>query len=268
MTFVNGSGQPINTIFPDAPPTSSSISQPSSPGNARLPPAGFRPVPAGRHRRREADALRSRRRGAGAAGTGGADRLGHGADAELASTDPARLVYPDRKWEWLFIGNSATWDTQGFVNTDRRAGFSYQAIGMSSAMVEKVVGQGSQYLGTPRDATGAPLDGAKTYLLRLPRDIPVANFWSVVVYDAESRSMLRNGQPFPSLSQFTGPEINPDGSVDLYFGPEAPAGKEFVTEMPRIENGCVLPMDGPGLGAELLPAVFERPDLTSRHSTP
>jgi len=89
-----------------------------------------------------------------------------------------------------------------------------------------VVGQGSQYLGTPRDATGAPLDGAKSYRLHLPKDIPVENFWSVVVYDAESRSMLQNGHAFPSLSQFTGPEINPDGSVDIYFGPEAPAGKE------------------------------------------
>ena len=34
--------------------------------------------------------------------------------------------------------------------------------------------------------------------------------------------------------------------------------KELVTTMPVIENGYVLPMEGPGLGTELLPAVFER----------
>ena len=57
--------------------------------------------------------------------------------------------------------------------------------------------QGSQYLWTPRDASGAFLDGGKSYRLHIPPDIPVKNFWSVVAYDADSRSILRNGQPFP-----------------------------------------------------------------------
>lgn len=144
----------------------------------------------------------------------------------FASTDPARLVYPDRKWEWAFIGGSASWDSQGYVNTDRRAAFGYIAVGMSPAMVDKVVGQGSQYLWTMRDAHGNYLDGGKSYRLHLPAQIPVVNFWSVVVYDSESRSMLRNGEPFPSVSQYTGPKTNADGSIDIYFGPKAPAGKD------------------------------------------
>ncbi|MGR9356609.1 DUF1254 domain-containing protein [Rhizobium leguminosarum] len=144
----------------------------------------------------------------------------------FASTDPARLVYGDRKWEWAFIGGSATWDSQGYVNTDRRAAFAYLAVGMSPAMVDKVVGQGSQYLSTMRDGDGKYLDGGKSYRLHLPANIPVVNFWSVVVYDSESRSELRNGQPFPSVSQYTGPVPNPDGSIDVYFGPTAPAGKD------------------------------------------
>ena len=41
---------------------------------------------------------------------------------------------------------------------------------------------------------------------------------------------------------------------------------ELVDEMPRIEGGYVYPMEAPGLGVELLPAVFERPDLTVRTS--
>ena len=81
---------------------------------------------------------------------------------------PARIVYPDRKWEWAFIGGSASWDSQGYVNVDRRAAFAYVAIGMSPAMVQRVVGAGSQYLWTPRDASGAHLDGGKSYRLRLP----------------------------------------------------------------------------------------------------
>ena len=42
--------------------------------------------------------------------------------------------------------------------------------------------------------------------------------------------------------------------------------KELVTEVPVIRDGYVYPMEGPGLGTELLPAVFERSDLTVRRS--
>ncbi len=43
--------------------------------------------------------------------------------------------------------------------------------------------------------------------------------------------------------------------------------KELVTTMPTIKDGYVLPMEGPGLGVDLLPAVFERSDLSVRRST-
>ena len=42
--------------------------------------------------------------------------------------------------------------------------------------------------------------------------------------------------------------------------------KELVTEVPVIKDGHVYPMEGPGLGTELLPAVFDRSDLTVRRS--
>jgi hypothetical protein len=144
----------------------------------------------------------------------------------FGSTDPERLVYPDRNWEWAFIGGKVTWDAQGYVNTDRRAAFAYIAIGMSPAMADHVVGQGSQYVWTPRDSNGAFLDGGKSYHLRLPPNIPVKNFWSVVVYDAASRSMLQNGEKFPSVSQYTNPDISTDGAVDIHFGPTVRGGHE------------------------------------------
>ena len=42
--------------------------------------------------------------------------------------------------------------------------------------------------------------------------------------------------------------------------------KELVTAVPVIRDGYVYPMEGPGLGTELLPAVFERSDLVVRRS--
>ena len=150
----------------------------------------------------------------------------HGPRQQLRFGRPGAPRLRRPPWESAFIGGSASWDSQGYVNTDRRSGFAYIAIGMSPAMVEKHVGTGSQYLWTPRDASGAFLDGGKRYRLHVPPDIPVKNFWSVVAYDADSRSILRSGQRFPSVSTYTAPATNPDGSIDINFGPAAPAGTD------------------------------------------
>jgi hypothetical protein len=52
--------------------------------------------------------------------------------------------------------------------------------------------------------------------------------WPVAagVYGAITASGLDNGQPLPSLNSMDKPVQNADGSYDLYFGPQAPAGKE------------------------------------------
>jgi hypothetical protein len=49
------------------------------------------------------------------------------------------------------------------------------------------------------DSKGQPLDGAKTYKLRLPPKIPAKNFWSAVLYDNQTRSMLQTDVPYPSI---------------------------------------------------------------------
>ena len=65
--------------------------------------------------------------------------------------------------------------------------------------------------------------GDKQYKLHLPKDIPVALFWSVTAYDALTASGLDNGQPFPSINTMDKPAMNADGSTDIYFGPDSPA---------------------------------------------
>lgn len=71
------------------------------------------------------------------------------------------------------------------------------------------------------DATGKPLDGSKKYRLHLPSNIPVVNFWSVIVYDKESQLMISTDQPWPSVfSSSKRLVIQRDSSIDVRFGPE------------------------------------------------
>ena len=144
-----------------------------------------------------------------------------------STRDREAYYYPNTAWKMGWIGNSHEFSPGGVLNLDARTFYFYSAIGVSPAMAEKMVGKGSQYAIAEHDADGRYLDGAKNYRLHLPPNIPAKNFWSIVVYDPQARSMLQTDQQFPSISsQKKGITVNPDTSVDVYFGPEAPAGKE------------------------------------------
>lgn len=111
-----------------------------------------------------------------------------------------------------------------------------------------MVGQGSQYPWTAQDSKGKPFDGANTYKLHLPPNIPVKDFWSIIVYDLQTRSMLQTDQQFPSVSsQNEELKVNADGSVDVYFGPKAPAGLEnnWVQTIPGRGRFVLLRLYGP-----------------------
>ncbi|MBN2631786.1 MAG: DUF1254 domain-containing protein [Rhodobacteraceae bacterium] len=162
-----------------------------------------------------------------------AARLGGAMARANCYASRAGKYYPDRNWEGVPAGMSYTFEKDGAPQVDAANYVYYMAWGNSPALMEKNIGQGSQYLWTYRDAEGAYLDGAKKYRLRIPPNVPAKNFWSVVVYDALSRSLLDNGQPFPSLSSCTKPDTNADGSVDIYFGPEAPEGsRNWIRTVP------------------------------------
>jgi hypothetical protein len=152
------------------------------------------------------------------------------ATARAVSVQPRRAdcyYYPGSAWLNSFPGGSYQFLKDGYRDLDVRTMFFQNAIFVTPAMSMKMVGVGSQYAGAVRDAAGRYLNGSKTYKLRLPPNTPAKDFWSVVVYDSQTRSMLQTGQPFPSINSYKKDLVkNSDGSVDIYFGPKAPAGKE------------------------------------------
>jgi hypothetical protein len=158
------------------------------------------------------------------------------------------VLFPDSAWESIFVGGSYEFLHDGARLLDARSCFFFYATGITPAMVAKMVGAGSQYAAAFVDANKQPLDGGKNYRLHLPPNIPAKNFWSIVLYDNQTRSMLQTDEPFPSIgSQKKGIAINPDTSVDIYFGPKPPPGKEsnWVQTVPGTTWNTLLRLYGP-----------------------
>jgi hypothetical protein len=162
----------------------------------------------------------------------------------------AAYYYPNSAWIATFVGGSYEFLSQpGVRNLDARTLFFYYATGITPAMAMKMVGVGSQYAAAFVDSEGKPLDGNKTYKIHLPPNIPAKDFWSFVVYDNQTRSMLQTDQQFPSIgSQKKDLVVNPDSSVDVWFGPTAPKGHEsnWVQTVPGKGWNVLLRLYGPG----------------------
>jgi len=158
--------------------------------------------------------------------------------AVVASATARALVYRPRDemfyfyssksaWFTPFVGGSHEFIQNGVRLLDARSTFMFVAAGISPAMSVKIVGGGSQYAVATFDSKRNYLDGSKTYRLHLPPNIPVKTFWSLIPYDTQTRSVLQTDQRDTALSSEMGTvKANSDGSVDVYFGPKAPKGKE------------------------------------------
>jgi hypothetical protein len=162
--------------------------------------------------------------------------------------DPEARIFSDRRWRFAFQGGYQFAWQPGVTNLDARAFFFFLATGVTPAMDTQVVGEGSTYPWTAEDSQGNALDGGKTYRLHLPGPVPVRTFWSTIVYDTQTRSMLQTDNRFPSVSsQNPGLQVNADRSVDVWFGPTAPAGKEsnWVQTIPGKSWFMILRLYGP-----------------------
>ena len=153
--------------------------------------------------------------------------------------------YPGSAWYNMLWQGGSTFETPppavtkqgikpypptGHRTLDARFGFFAVATGITPAMSMRLTDVGSQYLLATFDSKKRYFDGAKTYKVTLPKNIPENNFWSLTLYDNQTRSMLRTPQRYPRAGSQSYPSPaavpNKNGSYDIYFGPEAPEGKE------------------------------------------
>lgn len=116
----------------------------------------------------------------------------------------------------------------GARTLDSRTAFYYGYTLDSPGMIMRIPGVGSQYLMGFLDAKGEPFDGAKTYRLTLPKGIPAEAFWSLTLYDNQTRSMLQTPQKYPRAGSQSYPspaaEAAADGVTTIFFGPTQPEG--------------------------------------------
>jgi hypothetical protein len=153
---------------------------------------------------------------------------------------PDWAYYPGSRWMNMLWEGGANFETpppeftkegrfkpfppSGARTLDSRFAWYYAYILDSPAQIMRVPGVGSQYLMGFLDADGNPYDGGKTYKVTLPKGIPARAFWSLTVYDNQTRSMLDTPQRYPRAGSQSYPspaaEAAADGSTTIYFGPK------------------------------------------------
>ena len=111
-------------------------------------------------------------------------------------------------------------DSQTYPTDARGLTYTYGFIGI------KHLGTAQFYLMAIKGSDGHALDGGKSYRLTVPANAPVRQYWSATAYDRATHALIRDMQRASRSSQIPELHKNADGSVDIYFGPQAPARKE------------------------------------------
>lgn len=161
---------------------------------------------------------------------------------EFADRHPEWAQYEDSQWSLMLWEGGALFETPpplfedgmfkplpptGARTLDSRAAFYYAYTLDSPAMIMRLPGVGSQYLIGFRDANGDVFDGSKTYKVTLPKDIPAEAFWSLTLYDNQTRSMLQTPQKFPRSGSQSYPTpaavAAEDGGTTIWISPEKSA---------------------------------------------
>jgi hypothetical protein len=124
-------------------------------------------------------------------------------------------------WPEVVQGQSTNYANEDSYPVDLRGlAYSYGYIGI------KRLGKAQYYLMAIKDRNGEAFDGSRTYRLRVPANPPTKQYWSATAYDRATHALIRGMLRASRSSQISELQKNADGSVDVYFGPGAPSGRE------------------------------------------
>ena len=138
--------------------------------------------------------------------------------------------------------SSSGYTVNGLYPVDDRAiTYSIGYIGI------KRLGTAQFYLIESKDKDGRALDGNKTYRLHVPADAPTKLYWSATAYDRQTHALIKKMDRASRASNDAVVQKNADGSVDVYFGPKAPPGKEsnWVPTDPQRQFELLFRLYGP-----------------------
>ena len=146
-------------------------------------------------------------------------------------------------------------DSDSYPIDNRGTAYSYAFFSA------KHMGAGQYYLMAIHDKQGRSFDGGSTYRLTVPANAPVKQYWSATAYDRATHALIRNMPRSSRSSQNPDLEKNADGSVDVYFGPKAPAGKEsnWVPTNPKGQFEVLFRFYGPEKA--LFEKAWKLPDI-------
>jgi hypothetical protein len=155
--------------------------------------------------------------------------------------------YPNSNW--LLPTLQEAMDGQGttYANPDRYPVDARALLYTYGYVAIKRPGTAQFYLLSIRDKDDQGFDGAKTYRLRVPPNVPVEQYWSVTAYDRQTHALIKNMPRASRASNAAEVQKNADGSVDIYFGPKAPDGKQsnWVPTDPQRGFELLLRVYGP-----------------------
>jgi hypothetical protein len=138
------------------------------------------------------------------------------------------LYWPDRHWSFVMVPDAQhgfDFVSNDAVEIDKRAAAWFFSTFYPKVLTDRA---GTVYLAPIADSSGRPLEAGETYKLRVPKDVPAKQFWSLTMYDRATWSLVNNPLDRAGLGSFNlnQMKMNTDGSVDLYVVPSTPAGLE------------------------------------------
>ncbi len=130
-------------------------------------------------------------------------------------------------WQWAnnYVDEKFTDRASGVYSSSQHQVWSHMATFNSVGMTRPPKGTGSQYIFSSKDSDGQWLDGENHYRLTIPADPPANDFWSIILYDAEYRSMVQNESFQWGVNSYAEDLVfEEDGSAVLHFAPDQPEG--------------------------------------------